>query len=169
MSLLRLLNDRMPTISPLLTHCSKTSSDRDICKKEVRTAIAHCRAKAEAKRKRHCMSDIKGQRRSLWDRLRHKEHSKRRRATQAEDAVAPGTQPTLTATQAEGSMASGDVVAHFLPAAVRETLDLKPGAHIAPPRGVRVCKTKIQHGQHQLDITHRKRNDQVKLNKNTIL
>ena len=111
------LPSTLPTISPLLTHCSKTSSDRDICKKEVRTAIAHCRAKAEAKRKRHCMSDIKGQRRSLWDRLRHKEHSKRRRATQAEDAVAPGTQPTLTATQAEGSMASGDVVAHFLPAA----------------------------------------------------
>ena len=38
-------------------------------------------------------------------------------ATQAEDAVAPGTQPTQTATQAEESMAPGDIVAHFLPAA----------------------------------------------------
>ena len=45
------LPSTLPTISPLLTHCSKTSSDCDTCKKEVRTAIAHCRAKAEAKRR----------------------------------------------------------------------------------------------------------------------
>ena len=45
------LPSTLPTISPLLTHCSKTSSNCDTCKKKVRTAIAHCRAKAEAKRR----------------------------------------------------------------------------------------------------------------------
>ena len=39
------------------------------------------------------------------------------KTAQAENAVSPGTQPTQTATQAEGSMAPGDIVAHFLPAA----------------------------------------------------